>query len=246
MTEPFTSWSPPDPPDPGAIFDELRQDTKAGRYADALAKHLWFHENALQYEPGLYGVRLSYAISEWRDLGQHYPPALDDLKAAREKAEAACRTDPDVRERFHDFVSINGVLGEEDVTVGLFMWLDANRPEVAQEVHDVARPALIRAGKHELAGKYVQPEPWAERIVEMYRVNRQFEKEFGPDHKDFTENKFTNDAATLVAILVVTGRGSEAGPVAEKLRGEWDDPGFHDAIREALAGVVPAPWPPPC
>ena len=66
-------WSVPKNPDPEAILSEAIADRKAGLYKTALAKHIWFHENALSIQPSQYGVRLSFAISYWLDLGGGVP-----------------------------------------------------------------------------------------------------------------------------------------------------------------------------
>ena len=68
-------WTPPSNPNPDKILREAQDDARAGRYPDALAKHVWFHENALTYAPAMYGVRLSFALSYWVNLGNLYPPA---------------------------------------------------------------------------------------------------------------------------------------------------------------------------
>ena len=47
----------------------------------------------------------------------------------------------------------------------------------------------------------------------------------------------------MLAILVIEGRRAEAEEIAKKARVEWDDPGFHAAIDQALAGNVPEPCP---
>ena len=49
--------------------------------------------------------------------------------------------------------------------------------------------------------------------------------------------------ATLVGVLAVNGRRADAEAVAEEARMEWDEPAFHRAIDDALAGHVPDPWP---
>jgi len=44
----LAAWTPPENPNPQQILSEAQSDAKAGRYEDALAKHVWFHENALK------------------------------------------------------------------------------------------------------------------------------------------------------------------------------------------------------
>src|SRR5215204_5388143 len=123
----YGDWTPPAKPDPDKIFTEAKSDAARGRYSDALAKHVWFHHHALKYQPSLYGVRLSFALGAWRDLGAAYPPALDKLKSVRDDTEKAVREGSGTREAFHDFVSINKTLFENDRTRDLFVWLDSNK-----------------------------------------------------------------------------------------------------------------------
>jgi hypothetical protein len=90
-TATFAQWAPPANPDPDKILNGAQDDAQAGRYADALAKHVWFHENALKYQPALYGVRLSFALSYWAQLGDAYPPALEKLKSIRDETAKKVR-----------------------------------------------------------------------------------------------------------------------------------------------------------
>ena len=73
-------WVPPDNPDPNEIWDEAEADVQEGRLDLAAEKYLWFHENALMYQPSLSGVRLSYALGDWRDLADKYRPAMQDMR----------------------------------------------------------------------------------------------------------------------------------------------------------------------
>src|SRR5688500_5081235 len=96
-----SDWKPPEKPDPSVILNEAESDAGAKRYPDALAKHLWFHENALKYERGLYGVRLSFALGAWFELGKQYPPALEALKEVRDIAGRRVRERKGKRGDFH-------------------------------------------------------------------------------------------------------------------------------------------------
>lgn len=46
----FMKWAPPDVPNPSEILQSAIVDTRGRSYEQALAKFLWFHENALHYE----------------------------------------------------------------------------------------------------------------------------------------------------------------------------------------------------
>src|SRR5262245_11064399 len=84
-------WKPPENPDPSAILQEAASDTRNGNYKTALEKHVWYHENALKHDPAQYGVRLSFALMYWGELGQKYPPALERLRKFRDEAAEKAR-----------------------------------------------------------------------------------------------------------------------------------------------------------
>jgi hypothetical protein len=241
-----TEWKPPKDPDPRAILNEAREDKEAGRYDMALAKHVWFHRNVLKLDQSYYGVRLSFALSDWADLAEVHPPARAALTRTRDEALAdfrAGRGEFSGYAAFHDFEAINEKLGDEALTVATFVALDKQDPARAKEVFNIAQPALIRARQYSVYGKYVKPEEdWLE-AAQLYQRGRQMEKEFGPEHARFVAESFTNKVTTLLALLVVNGRVAEAKKIADKARLEWDDSGFHAAIDSALAGVIPEPFP---
>lgn len=162
--EPTGEWAPPDPPDPRQILNEARDDRDAGRYALALQKHVWYHENALKYQQSQYGVRLSFALYAWRRLASLYPPALEKMELIRDQAADRVRSGPDERNAFHDFEALNRTLQAEDRTVSLFKWLDANDPSLAESVFSMAKvdrreeaeEIANRAVKHVESDRHIQ------------------------------------------------------------------------------------------
>ncbi|CAN5794393.1 hypothetical protein BH23PLA1_BH23PLA1_41610 [soil metagenome] len=238
-------WTPPENPDPQAILQEAREDTQAKRFETALAKHVWFHDNALSIRPSLYGVRLSFALAYWAELAEQYPPALTKLKEMRDQARQEVLEGNDVRESFHDMNAINRQFGEPAATKEVFETLDAKNPELAKQVFDLAKPALVRAKAYSLLGKYVDPKADFALITLTYSAGkkRADDPRFGARHLDFANKKFANDVTTLVAILAVNDRTEEAEAIAKSARAEWEDRAFHDGLEQALAGVVPDPWP---
>ena len=238
-------WSPGANPDPQAILEEARTDTKAGRYETALAKHVWIHEHALEVKPAFYGVRLSFALAYWRELAQEYPPALTKLKEIRDAARANVVAGKNVRESFHDMASINDHLGEHETTKEVFEALVEKDQNAAREVFELALPSLIKGKAYALIDDYISPKSDFSRFRERYLQGKQLANEprFGARHLEFVNKKFANDSTTLVAILAVNDRKPEAEEIAALAREEWNDETFHKALDEALQGVVPAPWP---
>lgn len=238
-------WSPPENPNPQAILQEARADTRAKRYEIALAKHVWFHENALSIEPALYGVRLSFALSYWHELAKVYPPALTKLKEIRDQAKKNVVEGKDVRKSFHDMKSINDRLGEQAATKKVFEILDEKSPKIARDTFDLAKPSLVQAKAYSLLGKYVVPKDDFAKMRDTYRQGKKLAADapFGARHLEFANKKFANDTTTLVAILAVNDRQKEAEEIAASARAEWDDRSFHAGLEKALKGLVPDPWP---
>src|SRR5688572_26854027 len=66
-------------------LERARRFAERGKYEEALREHIDFHDNILKTHPAMYGVRLSFALSAWIDLGQEYPKALTALKDIRDQ-----------------------------------------------------------------------------------------------------------------------------------------------------------------
>jgi len=239
-------WTPPRNPNPQSILKEAEADAKAGKYADALAEHIWFFQNALKYDSGEYGVRLSFALSDWVELGQVYPPAFEKLKAFRDKAETNVREGKSISDNFSDFESINEYLKEDAKTADLFIWLDSNKPDSAKDVFDVAQPALVKSKQYAVLGKYIQnPFSLYDNAVLAYERNVELAKDpkFGKQVQDFGESKFKNETATLIALLVVTDQRAVAEKIVADLKKQPYLPKDDLKIQKALNGEVPPPWP---
>jgi hypothetical protein len=244
-------WTPPKNPNVDAIRMEAQRDRKAGHFEVALQKHIWYHENALQLGVGQGGVRLSFALSDWLELGEVYPPALEKMRQVRDDTEQRIRDENRVRvafQDFHDFVALNRTLRQEKRTAETFQWLDESDPEDAQRVFLVAKPAIIKEKLYELYAKYIDVKRDLERIGDNYADGLKLARErFGESHREYTERKFLNSATTLVALLVQVNRKAEAEQVAEQVREFVSDPelleNLNGQLEPALAGVVPKPWP---
>lgn len=238
-------WTPPENPDPQAILKEAQEDTRAKRYETALAKHVWFHENALSIKRSLHGVRLSFALSNWHELGTEYAPALAKLKETRDQAKNNVIEGKDVLRSFFDMTAINRTLEEDVLTKDTFEILDERNPKTAKQVFGLAKPSLVRAKAYVLFVKYVDPKNDFARMVKRYHLEKKWadDPRFGDRLLDFADKKFANDVTTLVAILAINDRKKEAEEIVASAREEWDDSAFHADLEKGLKGAVPEPWP---
>lgn len=241
---PSTTWEAPADPRPHLILTEAEEDARAGRYEVALAKFVWFHENALALQPSLRGVRLSFALSDWHELARKYPPAMDAMHQARERAADDVLSGRELRRSFQDLAALDRQLGQRVQTKDLFETLDLENPEAAQKVFDLAEPALIEQRAFELANKYIKPLEDIGRFVERYREDLRIAPDLDdPDFREIAKKSFIHSASTLVSLLSVNGRVEEAELVATAAREELHDPALEQSLVSALQGVVPEPWP---
>ena len=240
-----SEWSPPPKPNPTEILQSAKADQDAGRFADALAKHLWFHRQALTHDPGQYGVRLSFGLSYWADLGRKYPPALEELKKVRDEAEARWKQGAGGRDEFNEIEAINKVLGSHDRTVAVFAHAEQHQPERAKQVYDLAQPALIRTGDYRRCGKYLHPDVTGPELIRELNDNlhRAADPRFGERMKQFAHHRFTYATTTMAALLVRNDRVAEADGFIRQMKEVVDDPGYHEALEIARKGTVPAAWP---
>jgi hypothetical protein len=243
-------WTPPANVDPQSILGEATADARAGKFDLALAKHIWFHEHALEIKPSLVGVRLSFALSYWMDLGAKHPPALAKLKeirdATRKRVVEAAGEPP----RFEDFQDLNGInraLGEPADTAAAFRVLAAKHPELAERTFRVAQPALIAAKEYKLYARHIKPDETVAEMVESYRLMRTtvLRMPNGAEMADRFEQRYIDEAATLVAVLINGDRLEDAADAVAVLRREEGDAEFQAklsaAMDAALRGEMPAP-----
>jgi hypothetical protein len=244
-TSSFAAWTAPEKPDPQRILHEARDDRQAGRNEDALAKHLWFHENAIRYEPTMKGVRRSFALADWRMLGYRHPPAMVKLQEARDAAARKTRDGIDAWEQFGDVLAINDALDEDRNTRDLFVWLDKNKPAIAREVYPRAQPILVQAKEYALCGKYLDATATFDKLAKSYRSDLLYANTstYRTENREFAVTRFSNETSVLVALLVVNGRKAEAGTIAGNALKLMDTPAFAKLLDSSLAGKVPDPWP---
>ena len=61
--------------------------------------------------------------------------------------------------------------------------------------------------------------------------------------RENSTKSFSNDVATLVALLALNDRMADADRIAEEAMKEWNSPEFREQLRKARNGEMPPPWP---
>ena len=237
-------WFPPDNPDPSAIRLEAIQDRQAERYQRSLEKHVWYHENALTIDPAQVGVRVSFALMDWRQLADRYPPALEKMRETRDVAERLVREHKDDFMTFMEVVALNRELKDQGRTVKLFRWLDENDPEFAAVAFEAARDTLIAEGEFELTGNYIGDTESFRAVLQQHRnteermpqyVDPERVEETIQSLRRYMVHRMSNDIATLVAL----GRSEEAAKLGALALEEFDDDLSRPHIEKAMKGEFP-------
>jgi RNA polymerase sigma factor (sigma-70 family) len=245
------SYNPPPHPNPQKILYEAEADATAGRYKEALAKQIWYRNNALRYQPAQVGVRDSFALMYWSQLAEKYPPAMKKLLSIRDDATKQLRDkNNNAKDATADFitaVSVNNGLKEEAKNVELFKWLDTHNPAAAKQVYAVAERDLIQAGEYALCGRYMEADRSYQQILMIYnqmmKSMKQMPKDGRQQFKDVAEKMFSNQCARLVAVLAINNRIDDADWVAVEAGKELNNPEFAALLTEAKNGTVPPKWP---
>ena len=171
---------------------EVHKDIQNQKYLDALEKlveyYTWTFEH--DYESSK-GVRGSFALTEWRNLVNVYPPAADKLRELAAQLEDALRTIPiskilfdqksfredmtqEEREAYvawamlREVCNFNDVLGTKERTLELLTDLSKDEPELALSCWRGAEDTLYDEKAYDLLQVFI-PDLNAEYEREMNR-----------------------------------------------------------------------------
>ncbi len=226
-----------DDPDLQKVLNEAQTLASQGKYEEALEKHLWFHENALKHDPAMSGVRRSFALSYWVELGHKYPKARKALVAISDKNTEAIREGRGYIDLFHDVASINGYLEEEEKTVELFKTLDEKHRRLAERCYIVAEKDLAARREYTLCASYIpDASERFDRIKEMRERQLSMAKDERLRMKEYAEKSFVEVTCRLIEILVGAGRKEDAESVRERALAVRDDRKLRDAIEKVFRG----------
>jgi len=207
---------------------------RQGKHKEALERFVWFHDHALEHDPAMYGVRLSFALSYWKALGDIYPPAKQALIETRDRKTHQIKKSDGNAALFHDVASLNKTLGEESKTIELFEYLDKENPTLAKQCWNVAKDDVISAKRFDLVRKYLgNPVREFTRVKAMYDQNTTLydNPQIGGAHfKAYCEDHFVEESLRLIEVAVALGDQRAAKEIQKKALAVVDDYRLRDAI----------------
>ncbi len=136
-------------------LSDTRTLINEGKNQEALERCIWFHNHVLDYDVSMTGVRLSFALSYWKKLGDQYPPALAALKEIRDQKTKKLIDSGDNPNLFQEVSSINRTLYSNDKTLSLFKLLHKSNPQLAKSCWIFAKPYLFESKSYDIIKQYI-------------------------------------------------------------------------------------------
>lgn len=198
-------------------LEHIRQLTQEKKYPEALAAHQQFFE-ASRSASGMAGVRLSFALFDWVDLGKAYPPAMDalnDLSASHRKIIQEGKSDFGV---FHEYKAINDVLDKGKETVATFIQLEKNFPDQAAGYYPAMKKLLVQEKQLDVVARnandpiyeYETIRHSREQSLSQMRKNKRFYE------LPFINTQFNKDVKALIDVTSKTGMKAEAEEIENR------------------------------
>lgn len=220
---------------------------QSGQHELALNEYVWFHEHALEEDPSLRGVRLSFALSYWIELGKAYPPALAKLKEIAEQKQKLLDNGATDWEIFNDVVALNEALEEQGATYKIFVSINNRDPEFAQRCARVATPAIVQEKDFQLARSFLpNPVGTIEYLVDQLNKDASWAAtEADPERREKTTEAFLHnyidDVSMLVHIVANSGDSALSEKMIEMAIDQITEEGLRSAVKECLRNHAPFP-----
>ena len=227
-------------------FEDMRKYLKEtvnlsdkGKYKEALKRHIWFHNHALEHEPSMYGVRLSFALSYWKQLGEVYTPALTALKKIRDDKTALLEKGKGDFDLFMDVSALNETLGEESKTVDLFKILDRKNNNLAKKCWEGAKRDIIKNKAYKLAGKYIKDfTEEFNKIKNLYKRKKEMSKarKMSEIFTRANTNSFVKEVLGIMEVAIALGKVKTAEKIQAEAIKVLDDPRLRRAFPNKKKG----------
>lgn len=217
-----------------------RSAAREGRFAEALREFIWFHEHALEEQPSMRGVRLSFALGYWLELAGQYLPARAALQRIRNEKTERLEQGEEDRELFSDVCAINRELGNEEATYDLFRSINDSNAAFAARCAAVAMPAMVKAFDFKLARSFISdPRKAIERLASRFiqgieRANRSSLPEKQAAITEVEIRIYAQEVGMLAHIVCMAGDEQQADALIEQGISLAGGAALQDAVRAAL------------
>jgi RNA polymerase sigma factor (sigma-70 family) len=166
------------PKNPQARMKLAGELFKEGNFEKALEHLIWCYDKGAIKNPSFIGVRSSFLLNQFAELGNSYPPAREALIARRDDVEDRLKEGSNDTMLALDLTRLNSSLGEGDRTVELFDQFPEGDPRRGTMV-EVAYDELLKANRYDDIFAAVTPEAYfgkraqnTTRLLSQYQDNK--------------------------------------------------------------------------
>jgi len=256
------TWSPLLAPGEKADFQKILEAAKAemaaGDYEESLQRYLWYFIHSRD-DAGQQGVRLSFALSDWIELGRHYPKAKEALVQIRDDDVREFSAGRGYGELFQEISRINQSLNDGPATLDLFKNLEQYDPPLATQCYYFVQDQLVQQGDYAKCLHYIgdpqarfdmirdswqrmkkwedglatQRQQQAARFQALAKTNSIFANMPVTAPPKFADKNFVNQTCELIEILVGADRQADAEKICSEATALLDDPRLKSAVADA-------------
>ena len=231
------NWSPPvapgGTPDLQKILGDAKDFMSKGAYEEALQRHIWYHNHALEIDPAHSAVRLSFALSDWMELARRYPKAKQALVEIRDKKTRDIAEGRGYSEMVQEVQAINHELQDDDATYALFKTIREKDPKLAGQSYFYLETLLVSKGEYQWCLSHMGE---SQRRFDLIRQG--FDMSWSPPDasamlKKPAEDRFVGQTRQLIEILVATDHKTDAESIRDQAVAVLDDPRLKSAVDDA-------------
>lgn len=139
---------------PREILGIARRAYQDKDYPTALENYQWFYNNALYINQSFYGVRLSYCLDEWAELGKVFPDAAEALLRLKENALLEF-SNTKSRIAFHEYSCICDYLECKEEVFQQFLAIQESDQDLAEKLFTVVYEYCASQEMWETCRKYL-------------------------------------------------------------------------------------------
>ena len=227
----------------GRILTEARKNAAAGNYEKAVDLYEYFFNHALDENDGsYYGVRLSYCLAEWAEIGTSFPPATVRLNELKNQSLGSFLSESSP-ERFHEYMAICRYISDRSEPVEKFVEIFNADKAKADLIVRFIWDDLVDSKLWNICKCYVEKpeENYASIIRKLDAMRETYEKDkefFGDRFVTSMNKSFIKSVTNLLNILRHCDQPIALDTIASRIESDLADRklmNLMDVIREKAA-----------
>lgn len=222
--------------DPSVVLEKARKALRNKDYEVALEKYQWFFHNSIEINRSYYGVRLSYCLSEWKQLANDYPPAMEALIELKNNTLATF-LETYSRQSFHEYKSIAGCLNEPKEVFDQFMIVHNSNKELAKNLFTFVYEYCAENNNWEICLTYLgngneQYEEALEMLDHMIEFSEKKDGEAGKSIFNFGTERFEKECLWILCTLNHANASEALDSAYAKIQSDLKDRNLDDLLNK--------------